>query len=98
MEESEIDTTRTRIDCARDQTTSIVAVGVTLFHFVALALIPLDPWIFLGVSAHMFCILVFISHPLRPDMPRFSVLVDTLLCAASAAVIAYLALNYSEMN
>ena len=97
MEESEIDTTRTRIDCARDQTTSIVAVGVTLFHFVALALIPLDPWIFLGVSAHMFCILVFISHPLRPDMPRFSVLVDTLLCAASAAVIAYLALNYSEM-
>lgn len=93
----ETDGEQGRCDWARDQLTSIVAVGVTVFHFVALALIPLDPWVFLGTSAHMFCILVFISHPLSPRRPNLSVAVDAVLCAASAAVIAYLALNYTEM-
>ncbi len=97
LEEIGPDPAQARYDWARDQLTSIVAVGVTVFHFLALALIPLDPWLFLGASAHMFCILVFISHPLMPDKPRLSVAVDGILCAASAAVIAYLVLNYSEM-
>lgn len=57
MEEIETDVVQPLYDWARNQLTSILAVGVTVFHFVALALIPLDPWIFLGASAHMFCIL-----------------------------------------
>jgi TRAP transporter 4TM/12TM fusion protein len=97
LEETGTDVGRRRYDWARNQLTSIIAVGVTVFHFVALALIPLDPWIFLGTSAHMFCILVFISHPLSLRRPNLSAAVDAALCAASAAVIAYLALNYSEM-
>jgi TRAP transporter 4TM/12TM fusion protein len=93
----ETDVERSRYDWARNQLTSIIAVGVTVFHFVGLALIPLDPWVFLGASAHLFCILVFISHPLLPRQPRLSATVDAALCAASAAVIVYLVLNYSEM-
>jgi TRAP transporter 4TM/12TM fusion protein len=93
----EADVAQTRFDWARQHLTTVIAVGVTVYHFVALALIPIDPWIFLGASAHMFCILVFISHPMLPGRPRLSAAADAVLCAASASVIVYLALNYSEM-
>lgn len=57
MEEIETDVVQPLYDWARNQLTSILAVGVTVFHFVAPAVILLDPWIFLGASAHMFCVL-----------------------------------------
>ncbi len=97
MAVTEEDPTTVRFNAAREQLTTVLAVGVTLFHIVTLALIPMDPWLFLGTSAHLFCIMVFVSHPLLPRRPVLSALIDALICAASAAVIVYLWLNVSEM-
>ncbi len=97
MSAIDADVAQTRIAWARDQLTTTIAVGVTLFHFIALALIPLDPWIFLGTSAHLFCVLVFISHPVLARRPLTSVLIDGVLCAASVAVIVYLWVNVAQM-
>src|SRR5690606_9155668 len=82
---------------ARQAIAAPVAVTVTLFHISVLAFIPLDPWIFLGFSAHLFCILAFISFPIVPALPRLSVVLDALLCFASAAVMLYLWINVREM-
>ena len=97
MEEQEIGVAQTHYDRARHGLTTLVAVGVTVFHFLVLALIPLDPWIFLGTSAHLFCILVFLSHPALPERPRLSLAIDAILCAASVAVIVYLWMNVAQM-
>lgn len=83
----------TQIDEARDALKRILAVGITLFHICALAVVTLDPWLFLGTSAHLFCILGFIHYPALAKRPVLSAVIDLVLSAAAASVIVYLWLN-----
>lgn len=82
---------------ARRRLANVLAVGVTLYHIVALAFIALDPWLFLGLSAHLFCILVFVSHPILPRRPYLAAAIDALMCAVAVGVMIYLWLNVKEM-
>jgi TRAP transporter 4TM/12TM fusion protein len=87
----------TQIDQARDVFKKGLAVAVTLFHIVALSLLTLDPWLFLGTSAHLFCVLAFINYPALPRRPELSAVIDVLLSAGSVAVIIYLWQNVPEI-
>lgn len=91
------DTTFDRIRRGRNRVVTPLAVGITLFHIGVLAFIPLDPWLFLGFSANLFCVLVYISLPLNPVWPQTSLAIDVLLSAAAVGVMAYLWLNVNEM-
>lgn len=77
--------------------TSGLAVLTTAYHIVALTVMPLDPWLFLGFSLGLFAILTFLLFPSTPSRKKSVQLEDILLSLLSIAVMIYLALYYKEM-
>lgn len=74
-----------------------LAVAITIFHIAVLSYIPLDPWIFLGLSAHLFCILIFIVLPAFAARPVLAALVDGALVTICIGVMIYLWLEVGTM-
>lgn len=87
----------TQIEMARDALKKTLAIGMTLFHILALSAFTLDPWLFLGTSAHLFCVLGFIHYSALPNRPVLSAVIDAVLSAGSIAVIVYLWLSVPEI-
>jgi TRAP transporter 4TM/12TM fusion protein len=76
---------------------SALAVGTTLFHILALTVVSMDPWLFLGFSLGAFCVLGFLLFPATPSGRRSVQLLDIALCLASIGFMAYLAIHYDAM-
>lgn len=75
---------------------TLLAVLTTLYHIVALTLIALDPWLFLGYSMGLFCIIGLMLFPGRKGSAAPDI-VDIALCMAAVGFMAYLSVNYDEM-
>lgn len=76
---------------------SALAIGTTLYHILALTVLSIDPWLFLGLSLGLFWILAFLALPAtRRGRSRVQP-ADLVLCALAAAAMAYLALEYEGM-
>jgi len=75
---------------------TVLAVATTLFHILALTVYSLDPWLFLGYSLGLFCLIGFIVFPAggRSTAPRA---IDIVLCGLTVGFMVYLGLNYYEM-
>lgn len=86
-----------RVTALRNFVAAPLGVAITAYHVVALAFIPIDPWLFLGSSAHLFTILILVKYPVLVSRPTAAAVIDGLLALASAAVILYLWLNYKQM-
>lgn len=79
------------------QVTSALAVLITLYHILALTVFTLDPWLFLGFSMGLFCIIGFLLFPATPSKRKSVQPLDIALCLASIGFMVYLGLNYDQM-
>jgi TRAP transporter 4TM/12TM fusion protein len=95
LEES-ISTART-LTGAWKNAVSTLAVLITLFHIFALTVFALDPWLFLGLSMGLFCIIGFLLFPATPSGKKSVQPLDIVLCLASIGFMVYLGLNYDQM-
>lgn len=76
---------------------SVLAVCTTLYHILALTVVSIDPWLFLGFSLGAFCILGFLLFPTTAAGRKSVQPVDIVLCLASAGFMVYLGIYYDEM-
>ena len=95
LEES-VSTART-LTGAWKNVVSTLAVLITLFHIFALTVFTLDPWLFLGLSMGLFCIIGFLLFPATPSGKKSVQPLDIVLCLASIGFMVYLGLNYDQM-
>ena len=96
MLEESISTART-LTGAWKNAVSTLAVLITLFHIFALTVFALDPWLFLGLSMGLFCIIGFLLFPATPSGKKSVQPLDIVLCLASIGFMVYLGLNYDQM-
>ncbi|MEO8441931.1 MAG: TRAP transporter fused permease subunit [Betaproteobacteria bacterium] len=76
---------------------TVLAVATTLFHVIVLSVYPLDPWLFLGVSLGLFCVLAFLLFPATPRQRGAVHALDLAACLLAVAVTAYLVINFDSM-
>jgi len=77
--------------------TSALAVFITVYHIVALTVITIDPWLFLGFSLGLFWMLAFLMFPATAAGRERVQPIDLVLCAAAIAAMGYLSLEYEGM-
>lgn len=80
-----------------EQVVSALAIGTTLYHILALTVFAMDPWLFLGFSLGLFCMLGFLLFPASASGRKSVQLVDIALCLASVGFMTYLGVNYDTM-
>lgn len=76
---------------------STLAVLITLYHILALTVFALDPWLFLGYSLGLFCIIGFLLFPATASGKKSVQPFDIVLCLASIGFMVYLGLNFDQM-
>ena len=76
---------------------SALAILTTLYHIVALAVISIDPWLFLGFSLGLFWMLAFLLFPATAAGRERVQPLDIVLCAAALAAMVYLGVEYEGM-
>lgn len=76
---------------------STLAVLITLYHIFALTVFALDPWLFLGFSMGLFCIIGFLLFPATRSGRKSVQSLDIVLCLASIGFMVYLGMNYDQM-
>ena len=95
LEES-VSTART-LTGAWKNVVATLAVLITLFHIFALTVFAMDPWLFLGLSMGLFCVIGFLLFPATPSGKKSVQPLDIVLCLASIGFMVYLGLNYDQM-
>ena len=76
---------------------SALAILTTFYHILALTVISIDPWLFLGFSLGLFWILAFLLFPATAAGRERVQAFDLVLCAAAVAAMVYLAAEYEGM-
>lgn len=76
---------------------SALAVLTTFYHIVALTVISIDPWLFLGFSLGLFWMLAFLLFPASAAGRKGVQPLDVLLCAFAVAAMVYLGIEYEGM-
>ena len=76
---------------------SVLAILTTLYHVVALTVISIDPWLFLGFSLGLFWMLGFLMFPATAAGRGRVQPLDVALCAVAVAAMVYLAIEYENM-
>lgn len=88
---------RRRLGRGWTKVVSVLSVVITAYHVLALTVISLDPWLFLGFSLGLFWILTFLCFPATPRSRDRVTPIDLALCLAAIAAMIYLGLEYEEM-
>ena len=76
---------------------SALAIITTLYHILALTVVSIDPWLFLGFSLGLFWMLAFLLFPASAAGRGRVETLDVILCAVSAAAMVYLGTEYEGM-
>ncbi len=76
---------------------SVLAICTTAYHILALTVVSIDPWLFLGFSVGLFCILGFLLFPGSRSGRHAVRYVDVVLCFASIGFMVYLGVNFDQM-
>jgi TRAP transporter 4TM/12TM fusion protein len=76
---------------------SALAILTTVYHVLALTVVSMDPWLFLGFSLGLFWILAFLIFPATPAGRHAVQPLDLALCAAALGAMVYLGLEYEGM-
>ncbi len=76
---------------------SVLAILTALYHVVALTVISIDPWLFLGFSLGLFWMLGFLMFPATAAGRDRVQPLDVALCAVAAAAMVYLGIEYEGM-
>ncbi len=79
------------------KTVAVLAVLTTAYHILALTVVSFDPWLFLGFSLGLFWMLAFLLYPATATGRDGVQPLDIGLCAAAAAAMIYLAVEYEGM-